>query len=98
MKMVGLLKRVCPSLYSSSQASKQELECLITFMEVVFDKENLSKIKGMKDLAEFETLEINLSRINSINSMSAILFTEILRQVAIDCSARGYLLSKIWNF
>ena len=85
-------------MFSSSQASKPELENLITFLDSAFDIENLKKLPEMDDLADFENVEIDLTRINQINSMGAILFTEIIRQVAIDSSARGYILSKIWNF
>jgi hypothetical protein len=98
IKIVNLIKRVCPTMFSSSQASKPELENLITFLDSAFDIENLKKLPEMDDLADFENVEIDLTRINQINSMGAILFTEIIRQVAIDSSARGYILSKIWNF
>ena len=97
-QMLNLIKRLCPTVYSSSQASKQELENLIIFVDTAFDARNIQPLPGQTDLADFENLEINLSRINQINSLSAILFTEIMRQVAIDSSARGYALSKIWNF
>jgi hypothetical protein len=96
--MVNLIRRVCPSLFSSSQASSSELKNLILFLDTGFNAEHLEKLPEMNDLADFENVNIDFSRINEINSLGAILFSEIVRQVSIDSTSRGYILNKIWNF
>lgn len=97
-RMINLIRRVCPSLFSSSQASASELQNLILFLDTGFNIENIEKLPEQKDLASFENIKIDLHRINDINSLGAVLFSEIVRQVSIDSTARGYILNRVWNF